>query len=124
MTWNKTAAILTAGALALASASAFADDKTSEDVTSAEQAKMKQDAAAKKAAMAKMTPEQKAAARKARQAQALKYEDMTEKITQNPKEDRNMGINKSAAASKNDPRNPVNLNTPEVEQKLLKQKGQ
>jgi len=23
-----------------------------------------------------------------------------------------------------DPRNPVNLNTPEVEQKLLKQKGQ
>jgi hypothetical protein len=124
MTWNRAIAILTAGALALASASTLADDKTDTDVTAAEQAKMKQDADAKKAAMAKMTPEQKAAARKARQAQARKYEDTIEKITQNPKESRNMSINKSAAASKNDPRNPVNLNTPEVEQKLLKQKGQ
>ena len=121
---NKTLAILAAGALALASASALADDKTPDNVAPAEQAKMKQEADAKKAARAKMTPEQKAAAKKARDAETRKYEDTIENITQNPKESRNMGINKSAAASKNDPRNPVNLNTPEVEQKLLKQKGQ
>jgi hypothetical protein len=121
---KKTLAILAAGALALASVSALADDKTPDNAAPAEQAKMKQEADAKKAAMAKMTPEQKAAAKKAKQAQALKYEDTIENITQNPKGARNMSINKSAAASKNDPRNPVNLNTPEVEQKLLKQKGQ
>jgi hypothetical protein len=121
---NKTCAILIAGAFALASASAFADDKTPDEVTPAEQAKMKQEADSKKATMDKMTPEQKAAARKARRAQALKYEDTIEKITQNPKESRNMAINKSAAASKAEPRHAVNLNTPEVEEKLMKQKGQ
>jgi hypothetical protein len=121
---NKTFALLIAATFALAPAASFADDKTSADLTPAEQAKMKQDAAAKKAAMAKMTPEEKAAAKKAKQAQALKYENHIEDITQNPKESRNMGINKSAAATKNDPKNPVNLNTPEVEQKLMKQKGQ
>jgi hypothetical protein len=121
---NKTLAILAAGALALASASALADDKTPDNVAPAEQAKMKQEADAKKAAKAKMSQEQKAAAKKARDAETLKYEDTIENITQNPKESRNMAINRSAAASKNDPRNPVNLNTPEVEQKLLKQKGQ
>ena len=46
---NKTLAILTAGAFALASASAFADDQTPASVTPAEQAKMKQEADAKKA---------------------------------------------------------------------------
>jgi hypothetical protein len=121
---NKTFAVLIAAAFGLASALATADDKTPDSVSPGEQAKMNKEAAAKKAAMAKMTPEEKAAAKKAKQAEALKYEDTTEKITQNPKEGRNMAINKSAAASKADPRNPVNLNTPEVEQKLLKQKGQ
>jgi len=124
MSRNMAIAILTAGALALASASTFGDDKTPDGVTPAEQAKMKQDAAARKAAMANMTPEEKAAAKKAKQAQALKYENKIEDITQNPKESRNMSINKSAAATKNDPKNPVNLNTPEVEQKMMKQKGQ
>jgi hypothetical protein len=98
---NKTLAVLTAGAFALVSASAFADDKTSADVTPAEQAKMKQEADAKRAAMAKMTPEERAAAKKARAAETLKYEATMEKITQDPKETRNMAINKSAAASKN-----------------------
>jgi hypothetical protein len=121
---TKTFALLIAAAFALAPAASVADDKSSTDLTPAEQAKMKQDATAKKAAMAKMTPEEKAAAKKAKQAEALKNEDTIEKITQNPKEGRNMSINKSAAATKNDPRNPVDLNTPEVEQKLLKQKGQ
>ena len=120
---NKIFVVLIA-AFGLASALAAADDKTPDSVSPAEQAKMNKEAASKKAAMAKMTPEQKAAAKKAKQAEALKYEDTIENITQNPKEGRNMGINKSTAASKNDPRNPVNLNTPEVEQKLMKQKGQ
>jgi len=125
MTRNKAIAILTAGALALASASVFADDKTEDNFTPAEQAKMKQEADAKKTAMAKMTPEQKATARKARQAQALKYEETMEKITQNPKEARNMGINKSAADSKAGPTpRHGTMNTPEAEKLLMKQKGQ
>src|SRR5579862_6657920 len=97
---NKTIAILTAGAFALISASAFADDKTPDSVTAAEQAKMKQEAAAKKAAMAKMTPEQRAAGKKAKNAETLKYEATMEKVTQDPKDARNMAINKSAAESK------------------------
>ena len=64
---------------------------------------MKREADAKKAAMAKMTPEQRAAAKRARAAETLKYEETMEKITQNPKEARNMGINKSAADSKAGP---------------------
>jgi len=121
---NKIFVILIAAAFGLAPALATADDKTPDSLSPAEQAKMNKEAAAKKAAMAKMTPEEKAAAKKAKQAQALKYEDTIESITQNPKGGRNMSINKSAAATKNDPRNPVNLNTPEVEEKLMKQKGQ
>jgi len=88
-----------------------------------EQAKMKQEADAKKAATAKMTPEQKAAARKPRQAEAHKYESRIEKITQNPGASRNMGINKSAAASKAGPTPPRGtINTPEAEKLMLKQK--
>ena len=122
---NKTLAILTAGAFALASASAFADDQTPASVTPAEQAKMKQEADAKKAAMAKMTPEQRAAAKKARAAETLKYEETMEKITQNPKETRNMGINKSAADSKAGPTpRHGTMNTPEADKILMEQKGQ
>jgi hypothetical protein len=122
---NKTLAILTAGAIALASASAFADDKISESVTPAEQAKMKQEADAKKAAMAKMTPEQRAAAKKARAAETLNYEATMEKITQNPGDQRNMGINKSAAASKAGPTpRHGTMNTPEANKILMEQKGQ
>jgi hypothetical protein len=122
---NKTFAILTAGALALASASAFADDKTSTSFTPAEQAKMKQEADARKAAMAKMTPEERAAAKKSRAAETLKYETTMEKITQDPKETRNMGINKSAAASKAGPTpRHGTMNTPEADKILREQKGQ
>ena len=125
MSRNMAIAILTASALALASASTFGDDKTPDGVTPAEQAKMNKEAAAKKAAMAKMTPEEKAAAKKAKQAQALKYENKIEDITQNPKEKRNMGINKSAADSNAGPTPPRGtINTPEAEKLLLKQKGQ
>jgi hypothetical protein len=45
---------------------------------------MKREADAKKAAMAKMTPEQRAAAKRARAAETPKYEATMEKITQNP----------------------------------------
>jgi hypothetical protein len=122
---NKTFAILTAGALALASASASADDRTPDNVTPAEQAKMKQEADARKAAIAKMTPEQRAAARKARHAEALKYQDTIDKLTQNPMEERNMSINRSAAASKAGPTPPRGtINTPEAEKLLMKQNGQ
>ena len=71
---NKTFAILTAGAFALASVSAFADDQTPASVTPAEQAKMKQEADARKAAMVQMTPEEKAAAKKAADAERLQRE--------------------------------------------------
>ena len=122
---NKTFAILTAGAFVLVSGSAFADDQTPASVTPAEQAKMKQEADAKKAAMAKMTPEQRAATKKARAAETLKYEDTMEKITQNPKESRNMGINKSAADSKAGPTpRRGTMNTPEADKILREQKGQ
>jgi len=122
---NKTFAILVAAAFALAPMFTSADDKTSPTVTPAEQAKMKQDADAKKAAAGKMTPAEKAAAKKARDDERLKYESTIEKITQNPGESRNMGINKSAADSKAGPAPPRGtMNTPEAEKLLLKQKGQ
>ena len=122
---SKTSAILFAGAFALAPLFAFADDRTPSDVTAAEQAQMKQEAIAKKSAFATMSPEERSAARKASDAQHLAYENMIEKITQNPGESRNMGINKSAAASKAGP-TPARgtINTPEAEKLLLKQKGQ
>src|SRR5690348_8291178 len=122
---NKTSAIVIAGIFGLASMFAFADDRTPSTATPAEQAKMKQDADAKKAALAKMTPAEKAAAKKARDAEHLKYQDTIDNITQNPGESRNMGINKSAAASKAGPTPPRGtINTPEAEKLLLKQKGQ
>jgi hypothetical protein len=111
--------------LCLAPLATSADDKTPSDATASEQAKIKKEADARKAANAKMTPEQKAAAKKARDAERLKYESTIENITQNPKENRNMGINKSAADSKSAPTPPRGMiNTPEAEKLLLKQKGQ
>lgn len=122
---SRTSAILIAGVFALAPLFAFADDHTASTVTPAEQAKMKQEADAKKAAFAKMTPEERAAARKASNTEHLQYENTIEKITQNPGESRNMAINKSAAASKAGPTPPRGtINTPEAEQLLLRQKGQ
>lgn len=122
---KKTLAVLVAGALSLASMLASADDRTSSDVTATEQAKMKQEAAAKKANFAKMTPEERAAAKKASDAEHQKYQDSIIKQTQIPGESRNMAINKSAAASKAGPTPQRDyINTPEAEQKLMKNKGQ
>jgi hypothetical protein len=122
---NKLFVAVFASALALASAATFADDRTPWNVTPPEQAKMKQEADAKKSAFAKMTPEEKPTARKASHAEHQKYQDTIIKLTQNPGETRNMGINKSAAASKAGPTPPRGMiNMAEAEKPLLKQKGQ
>ena len=122
---NKLFVAVYASALALASAVAFADDRTPWTVTPAEQAKMKQEADATKSVFAEMTPESKLAARKASNAEHQTYQDAIIKLTQNPGESRNMGINKSAAASKAGPTPPRGtINTAEAEKLLLKQKGQ
>jgi hypothetical protein len=121
----KKTAVLLAGAFALAPMFAFADSRTLSEVTPAEQARMKQDAAAKKAAVAGMTPDERAAAKRASNVEHQKYQDSIIKLTQNPGDSRNMGINKSAAASKAGPMAPRGtINTPEAEKLLLQQKGQ
>jgi hypothetical protein len=121
---NKIHAILTASAFALVSASAFADDNDFGTVTPAEQAKMKREADAKKAAMAKMTPEERAAAKKARAAEALKYEDTMVKRIQNP-QGASASIGKSVEDSKAGPTpRHGTMNTPEANKILMEQKGQ
>jgi hypothetical protein len=76
------------------------------------------------AAMAKMTPEQKAAAKKARDADAMKYQDSMDKATQDP-QGRNAGIAKSAADSKAGPTpRHGTMNTPQADKILREQKGQ
>jgi len=122
---STTLALLTAGTMALASAFAFADDRTLSDVTPAEQARMKQEANAKKVALASMTPAERAETRKPVAAQRLQYEDTMEKLVENPKETRNIAINKTAAASKAEPTPPRGwINTPAGNEFLMKQKGQ
>src|SRR5262249_37491347 len=96
---NRILTALLAGAVTLAPVFALADDQTPSGFTRAEQSKMRQEADANKVATAKMTAEERAAAKKAQDAERLKYENTIEKITQNPGDSRNMGINKAAAAS-------------------------
>ena len=119
-----TCAVLVAAALSLASMFALADDRTPSDVTPADQAKMKTEADAKKAAFAKMTPEERTAARKASDAQHQKYQNTIIGRTQNP-QGASANIAKSVADSKAGPTPQRNyINTPEAEQKMLKNKGQ
>ena len=80
--------------------------------------------AKREAAMAKMTPEQKAAAKKARDAEAQKNEDLMIKATQDP-QGRNAAIIKSAADSKAGPTpRHGTMNTPAADKILREQKGQ
>jgi len=117
--------VFIAGAFTLSPILAYADDETPSGYTTQEQQKLKKESDAKKAAAAKMTPEEKAAAKKAKDAQAQKYQNATIKATQNPGDSRNMGINKSAEASKAGPTPQRDyINTPEAEQKMMKQHGQ
>lgn len=121
---NKLLVALCASACVLPFSSAFADDETPPDFTPSEQAQYKQEADAQKAATDKMTPEQKETATKGRRAKALSYEDHIEFQTQNPLS-RNIGISKSYAATKNEPKAPRGtINTPEAEKLLMKNKGQ
>jgi hypothetical protein len=122
---NKTLAILTAGAFALATASVFADDKTTATITTAEQAKMKQEADAKKAASARMTKEQKAAARKAANDKKQKDQTTIEKVGNPNATAKGDAITKSAGESKaGPPPAKGTMNTPEAEKALKQQKGQ
>jgi len=80
--------------------------------------------AKREAAMAKMTPEQKAAARKTRDAVAQKDQDIMIKATQDP-QSKNAAINRSAVASKDGPTpRRGTINTPEADKALMEQKGQ
>jgi hypothetical protein len=91
----------------------------------ATQAKLKQEVDAEEAAAEKMAPEQKAAAKEARDAETLKYEHAIEDRVSGLGPARNMGINKSAEASKAGPTPPRSaINTPEAEKLLLNQKGE
>ena len=121
---NRLVLALCASTLVLPFSSAYADDETPPDYTPSEQAKYKQEADTKKAAMGKMTPEQKAAATKARRAKAQKDQDAMVNSSQNP-QGRNAGILKSAETSKEGPTPPRGtINTPEAEKLLMKNKGQ
>ena len=84
------------------SVGAFADDKTTSNVTPEEQAKMKADKDAAKAKKAKMTPEEKQAAKKTKHQ--TKQKEMKQIETAgNPQPD-GKDISKSAAATKSDPK--------------------
>jgi hypothetical protein len=120
---KKTFAILTSAAFWLGSASSFADDRTPYDYFPAQQARMKQEADAMQAKMAKMTPDERAAAQKASDARALKMEDTLEKMLQFP-QNRNNAIGKSAADTKAASSPPPGfLNSPQGDEFLRAQKG-
>lgn len=76
------------------------------------------------AGMAQMTPDQRSAARKAHDVEALNYQDAMDKATQDPQR-RNAGIAKSAAESRAGPTPPHGtMNTPQADKVLREQKGQ
>jgi hypothetical protein len=100
---NKLIAALVAGAVALGSATAMADDKTPPQPV--DQAKLKADRDAAKAAAAKMTPEEKAAAKKAKRGKKQKEETQIESVGNPPSGPQKAeAIKKSVDATKNDPK--------------------
>jgi hypothetical protein len=99
---NKLIAALVASAFALGSATAMADDKT--PAQPVDQAKLKADRDAAKAAAAKMTPEEKAAAKKAKRAAHQKEETQIEKVGQPTGPGKAETMKKSVDATKNDPK--------------------
>jgi colicin import membrane protein len=114
---NKLLIALTAGAFALGSVAVLADDKT--PAAPVDQAKMKAEKDAAKAAAAKMTPEEKAAAKKAKRAAKQKEVAQIEKVGNIPGGPQKAeAIKKSADATKNDPKA---LPTAADKQKALKE---
>jgi hypothetical protein len=140
---NKAIALLIAATFLVAPIFAFADDQTPSGSTKEEQATKARQAKAQKDQdtiikatqdpqgrnisinkTGQATPEEQAAARKARRAKAQQNQDMMLKASQDP-QGRNANIEKSAEASKAGPTPQKDyINTPEAEQKMLKQKGQ
>ena len=119
---SKLLAVLFAGMFALASAVAMAQvpsgDKTATPTpTPEERAKMKAEHDAAEAAAAKMTPEQKAAAKKAKRAKKHKELSQIEKHGNPNAVAKAESTRKSADATKNDPKA---LQTNAEHQKALK----
>ena len=113
---NKLLTALTVGVFALGSIAAFADDKT--PAAPVDQAKLKADRDAAKEATAKMTPEEKAAAKKAKRAARQKEETQIEKVGQPNASAKEETRKKSVDATKGDPKA---LPTKEDKQKALKE---
>jgi len=113
---NKLLTALTVGVFALGSIAAFADDKT--PAAPVDQAKLKADRDAAKEAAAKMTPEEKAAAKKAKRAARQKEETQIEKVGQPNAPAKEETRKKSVDATKGDPKA---LPTKEDKQKALKE---
>ena len=100
---NKLIAVLVAGAFALGSAAAIADDKT--PTQPVDQAKLKAERDKAKADAAMMTPEEKAAAKKAKRARKQKEEAQVEKVGNIPSGPQKAeAIKKSVDATKSDPK--------------------
>ena len=116
---NKLLIALIAGVFALGSIAALADDKT--PAQPVDQAKLKADREAAKAKAASMTPEEKAAAKKAKRSQRQKELSATEKSGQeggaSPQAQAAEGA-KAAAESKGQPKA---LPTAADKQKALKE---
>ena len=122
---NKTFAILTAGAFALACGGVLAANTNMPPITDQETARLKAEKEAAKEAQAKMTPEEKAAAKKAKNAKKQKELSHTEKVGNPNAPARGEAIGKSAADSSAGPTpKSGTMNTPEVEKALKVQKGQ
>ena len=114
---NKMIAALVAGAFALGSIAALADDKT--PAAPVDQAKLKAEKDAAKAAAAKMTPEEKAAAKKAKRAKKQTEEAQVEKAGNIPGGPQKAeAIKKNVDATKSDPKA---LPTAADKQKALKE---
>jgi hypothetical protein len=142
---SKTVALAVAVALSLTltATAVFADDQTPSGSTKEEQATKARQAKAQKDQdtiikatqdpqgrnisinkTGQATPEERAAARKARRAKAQQNQDMMLKASQDP-QGRNANIEKSAEASKAGPTPQRDyINTPEAEQRVMKNKGQ
>jgi hypothetical protein len=118
---NKLLAVLIAGAFALGSFAATAQVPAGDKTPAApvDQAKLKAERDAAKAAQAKMTPEEKAAAKKARRAAKQKEETQIEKVGNIPSGPQKAeALKKSVDATKGDPKA---LPTAADKQKALKE---
>ena len=104
---NKLVIALTAGAFALGSVAAMAQVPTGDKTPAqpVDQAKLKAERDAAKAAAAKMTPEEKAAAKKAKRAARQKEETQIEKVGNIPSGPQKAeALKKNVDATKGDPK--------------------